>query len=60
MKRGRILVRKKYRRKRYGRGKPPYIGGNKVYLGGKIKRGKGIVGGVIKTLLPVAKKLLGL
>ena len=60
MKRRRIVVRKKYRRKRYGRGKLPYIRGNKVNLSGKIKRGRGLLGSVIKTLLPVAKELLGL
>ena len=59
MKRSRIVVSKKCRRKRYGWGKPPYIRGNKVYLGGKIKKGKGILGGVIKTLLLVAKELVG-
>ena len=36
-------------RGRYGRGKP-YISGNKVCFGGRVRRGKGIFGTVLKTV----------
>ena len=48
-----------FRRRRYGRGKP-YISGNKIYFGGRVRRGKGIFGTVLKTVAqPLAQLLLG-
>ena len=50
---------KLFRRRRCGRGKP-YISGNKLYFGGRLRRGKGIFGTVLKTVAqPLAQVLLG-
>ena len=52
------MVRKYYRKKprirrKYGRGKP-YMKNNKIYFGGGIKRGSGLVLVLAKLLGPVA------
>ena len=47
------------RRRRYGSGKP-YISGNKIYFGGRVRRGKDIFGTALKTVAqPLAQLLLG-
>ena len=55
------MVRKYYRKKprirrKYGRGKP-YMKNNKIYFGGGIKIGSGLVSVLSKLLGPVAKVL---
>ena len=54
------MKRNLFRRRRYGRGKP-YISGNKIYFGGRVRRGKGMFGTVLKTVAqPLAQLLLGI
>ena len=53
------MKQKLFRRRRYGCGKP-YINGNKIYFGGRVRRGKDIFGTVLKTVAqPLAQLLLG-
>ena len=52
-------MKRKFFRRRHGRGKP-YISGNKIYFGGRARREKGIFGTVLKTVAqPLAQLLLG-
>ena len=45
--------RKRYRRKRRGRGVLPYIKNNKVYFGGKLQRAKVILSGLLAKVIPL-------
>ena len=50
---------KLFRGRRYGCGKP-YISGNKIYFGGRVRKGKCIFETILKTVAqPLAQLLLG-
>ena len=50
--------RKRYRRKRRGHRILPYIKNNKVYFGGKLQRGEGILHGLLANVIPLIGRVI--